>query len=41
MFLYSPDFASKVHDKAFRIIEEESISSEDGTGLVHSAPAFE
>lgn len=26
--------------KAFRVIEEESIASDQGTGLVHSAPAF-
>ncbi|MBM3207577.1 MAG: isoleucine--tRNA ligase [Chlamydiae bacterium] len=37
MFSY---FSKKAQDKSFRIIEEESVSSEDGTGLVHSAPAF-
>ena len=35
-----PYFAAKAQQKAFRVILEESISSEDGTGLVHSAPAF-
>ena len=35
-----PYFAKRARDNAFRIIAEESISSEEGTGLVHSAPAF-
>jgi len=35
-----PYFAKRAQDKAFRIIEEESLSSEEGTGLVHAAPAF-
>lgn len=35
-----PYFAAKHQAKAFRIIAEESISSEEGTGIVHSAPAF-
>lgn len=35
-----PYFASRAEQKAFRVILEESLSSEDGTGLVQSAPAF-
>lgn len=35
-----PYFALRAQQKAFRVILEESISSEEGTGLVHSAPAF-
>lgn len=35
-----PYFSAKKEQKAFRVIEEESVSSEDGTGLVHAAPAF-
>lgn len=35
-----PYFAKRASDHAFRVIEEESISSEEGTGLVHAAPAF-
>ena len=33
-------FASKADQGAFRVIMEPSVSLEDGTGLVHSAPAF-
>ncbi|MBS0604539.1 MAG: isoleucine--tRNA ligase [Verrucomicrobia bacterium] len=35
-----PYFAAKAQQKAFRVIMEESIGSDEGTGLVHSAPAF-
>ncbi|NDD58214.1 MAG: isoleucine--tRNA ligase [Chlamydiae bacterium] len=35
-----PYFEARGNNKAFRIIEEESLSSEEGTGLVHAAPAF-
>ena len=35
-----PYFAKRSKDSAFRVIAEESISSDEGTGLVHSAPAF-
>jgi len=35
-----PYFAENSKEGAFRIIEEDSLSSEEGTGLVHSAPAF-
>lgn len=35
-----PYFASRKHQGAFRVIMEESVSSDEGTGLVHSAPAF-
>jgi isoleucyl-tRNA synthetase len=35
-----PYYASRSQQKAFRVILEESVSSEEGTGLVHSAPAF-
>lgn len=33
-------FAHKVNEGAFRVILEPSVSIEDGTGIVHSAPAF-
>lgn len=33
-------FAEKATEGAFRIILEDSVSTEDGTGVVHSAPAF-
>lgn len=33
-------FVEQLPEEAFRVIEEESLSSEDGTGMVHSAPAF-
>ncbi len=33
-------FVARSSQGAFRVIEEESIASEEGTGLVHSAPAF-
>src|SRR3990167_3462792 len=37
---YKPLF-SFFHDRnAFRVIGEESVSTEEGTGIVHSAPAF-
>ncbi len=35
-----PYFAAKAQQKAFRVIMEESVGSDEGTGLVHSAPAF-
>jgi len=35
-----PYFTGKTQQKAFRVIMEESIASDEGTGLVHSAPAF-
>ncbi len=35
-----PYFAAKSEQKAFRVILEESLGSEEGTGLVHCAPAF-
>jgi isoleucyl-tRNA synthetase len=35
-----PYFAVRTDQKAFRVILEESIASEEGTGLVHAAPAF-
>lgn len=35
-----PYFAARSQEKAFRVIMEESVSNADGTGLVHSAPAF-
>lgn len=38
---YEPPFAYfKNHPGAFRVIAEESISLDEGTGIVHSAPAF-
>ena len=37
---YKPVFSYFKDRPAFRVILEESISLEDGTGLVHSAPAF-
>lgn len=37
---YKPVFSYFADRPAFRVILEESISLEDGTGLVHSAPAF-
>ncbi len=37
LFSYYVEHAQK---KAFRVIMEESLSSEEGTGLVHAAPAF-
>lgn len=33
-------FADRVNSGAFRVVMEESISTEEGTGLVHAAPAF-
>lgn len=33
-------FADRVDSGAFRVIEEESISIDEGTGLVHCAPGF-
>ncbi len=35
-----PYFSSRAQANAFRVIMEESIAAEEGTGLVHSAPAF-
>lgn len=35
-----PHFAQRAADGAFRIILEEAVSTEDGTGIVHAAPAF-
>ena len=35
-----PYFAERKENKAFRIIGEDSLSSQEGTGLVHAAPAF-
>jgi isoleucyl-tRNA synthetase len=35
-----PYFSAKTQQKAFRVILEESIGSDEGTGLVHAAPAF-
>lgn len=35
-----PYFADRSHLGAFRVILEESISTEEGTGIVHAAPAF-
>ncbi len=35
-----PYFASRASLGVFRVIMEDSVSLEDGTGLVHSAPAF-
>ncbi len=40
---YVPPFAyftEKAQAKAFRVLLEDSVSSEEGTGLVHAAPAF-
>ena len=37
---YHPVFPYFVDQEAFRVILEESISLEDGTGVVHAAPAF-
>ncbi|MGE5196781.1 MAG: isoleucine--tRNA ligase, partial [Anaerolineae bacterium] len=33
-------FAKKRQEKAFRVIIDDNVSSEEGTGLVHAAPAF-
>ena len=35
-----PYFSAKAQQKAFRVILEDSIAAEEGTGLVHAAPAF-
>lgn len=35
-----PYFADRASQNAFRVILEESVSTEEGTGLVHAAPAF-
>ncbi len=35
-----PFFAKQADEGAFRIILEDMVSTEDGTGIVHSAPAF-
>jgi isoleucyl-tRNA synthetase len=42
-FRYLPPFsyfAKRKEQGAFRVLLEDSVSTEDGTGLVHSAPAF-
>ncbi|MCB1084668.1 MAG: isoleucine--tRNA ligase [Chlamydiia bacterium] len=33
-------FAQEANENSFRVIPEESVGEEEGTGLVHSAPAF-
>lgn len=33
-------FADKAQEGAFRVILEEAVSTDEGTGIVHSAPAF-
>ncbi len=35
-----PFFADRAKEGAFRVIMEEAVSTEEGTGIVHSAPAF-
>ncbi len=35
-----PYYAARAQQKAFRVLLEDSISTEEGTGIVHSAPAF-
>lgn len=35
-----PFFAERANEGAFRVILEETVSLEDGTGMVHTAPAF-
>ena len=35
-----PFFAERANEGAFRVVPEDSISVEEGTGIVHSAPAF-
>jgi isoleucyl-tRNA synthetase len=35
-----PYFAARHQESAFRVILEEGVDSEEGTGLVHAAPAF-
>jgi isoleucyl-tRNA synthetase len=35
-----PYYATRAQQQAFRVILEDSIGSDEGTGLVHSAPAF-
>ena len=35
-----PFFADRANSGAFRVILEEAVSMEDGTGIVHAAPAF-
>ncbi|NGX61870.1 MAG: Isoleucine--tRNA ligase [Chlamydiae bacterium] len=39
---YAPLFSHFSHlaDKAFRVIADDFVSTEDGTGIVHTAPAF-
>lgn len=39
-YRYKPVFSYFAHLDAFRVILEDSISLEDGTGVVHAAPAF-
>ncbi|MBF8262892.1 MAG: ileS [Parachlamydiales bacterium] len=35
-----PFFANRANEGAFRVLLEDSVSTEEGTGIVHSAPAF-
>lgn len=35
-----PYFADRKEDGAFRVLVDEFVATEDGTGIVHSAPAF-
>lgn len=35
-----PYFTAKMQQNAFRVILEDSLASDEGTGLVHAAPAF-
>lgn len=35
-----PYFATRASEGAFRVIDEPSIAADEGTGMVHSAPAF-
>lgn len=35
-----PYFASRIDQGAFRVIAEENVTMEEGTGIVHTAPAF-
>lgn len=35
-----PFFAHKRQEKAFRVLEDDFVSTEEGTGIVHLAPAF-
>jgi isoleucyl-tRNA synthetase len=33
-------FARKFEDRAFRVLNDKYVTAEDGTGIVHQAPAF-